>query len=678
MELFGLIGYGLASFAYLVFILLLLAARNNTIAGRLVLGASAFTLLSFLIGAFQIQQGFSLKIVLLVETFKFPIWALLLLSTRERLTSIRCLVTHKKSREFMVFWLIISAVFWGISVYGIEGDNSLFLLFLIFNLWQLVLLEQLYRNADVKAKWALLPLVIALGAMNVYEFILFAQASMLKQLDFNLWYVRSVIAIIAVPFLLISTRRMKDWSVNVFISREVVFYSSILMITGMYLLIMALVGYTLNYLGGRWGNMFSVAFLVMGGLVLAGLLITEKLRREVKVFITKHFFANKYDYRVEWLNLIEQLEISESVDYYSTSLQTICSTLKISKGLLIKKHALGQYKVLSHNGINYDDTLTKEVTLVDQYCEEKAWIIDIAEYQQVENSYAELFIDTQVFLEASVAIIVPIVVNRKIYGFFLLSSPHEGKRLLNWEDRDLLTSISKQLSHYMTLNEASDALSQAKQFDAFNRMSAFLVHDLKNVQAQLGLIATNAVKHRNNPEFIDDVFETVDSATHRLDKMLQQLRNKQVEESEKRTVSLSDIVHKVINQRNVNLPIVTAELNCDYELEIDSEKFSSVLNHLIQNAQEATSDNGWVKIVANNVPNHFQLEISDNGEGMSSDFIKQRLFKPFDTTKGNAGMGIGVFEAKQFIENEGGTLSVVSKPKEGTTFKVLIPMKSHL
>lgn len=676
MEIVGLSGYGLASFAYLILILLLLAARNNTLAGRLVLLACVFTFLSFAIGTLQLLQGFPLCYVLLIDTFTFPLWGLLMLSTRENITSWTALFKHQKIRDFLGIWAIATTAFIGISFLLDGGKEYLYLLFLMLNLWTLVLLEQLYRNAEVKAKWALLPLVIALGAINVFAFIMFAQASMLKVLDINLWYVRAYIATLAIPFLLISTKRMKDWSVNVFVSREVVFYSSILMITGIYLLVMAVVGYALNFIGGKWGSMFSMAFLVMGGIVLAGLFITEKFRREVKVFITKHFFANKYDYRVEWLNLIEQLEINDNVDYFKTALNTICSTLKIEHGVLLKKHAVGNYKVLSSNGIELTETLAKEVGLIDHYCLNNAWVVDIAEYQQVENSYSELFIDTHLFRTMSIGIVVPIQVNNEIYGFFLLSPPQNGKHLLNWEDRDLLVAVSKQLSHYITLNEASEALSQAKQFDAFNRMSAFLVHDLKNVQAQLSLINSNAIKHRNNPEFVDDVFETVGSATHRLDKMLQQLRNKQVEVSDKRTVSLSQLLEQVITQRNQDKPLVRTEFNCDYELEIDEEKFGSVINHLVQNAQEATSDDGWVKIITSYKPNHFQLEISDNGEGMSADFIKQRLFKPFDTTKGNAGMGIGVFEAKQFIESEGGSLLVTSTPDQGTTFTVLIPMKA--
>ena len=248
---------------------------------------------------------------------------------------------------------------------------------------------------------------------------------------------------------------------------------------------------------------------------------------------------------------------------------------------------------------------------------------------------------------------------------------------MNWEDRDLLFSLSKQLSNYLSLNEANKSLAESKQFDAFNRMSAFLVHDLKNIQAQLALINSNAKRHKDNPAFIDDVFETIDSATGRLDKVLTQLRNKQVAESTKTNTDIVALINSIVEQRNVELPHISAKLTVDKTISIDEETLSSVLNHLLQNAQEATNNDGWVKISAEFVDSHLLIEISDNGCGMSAEFIANRLFQPFDTTKGNAGMGIGVYEAKQFIEGLSGTLQVTSREGEGSQFTIMIPCPNN-
>ena len=205
-------------------------------------------------------------------------------------------------------------------------------------------------------------------------------------------------------------------------------------------------------------------------------------------------------------------------------------------------------------------------------------------------------------------------------------------------------------------------------------MSAFLVHDLKNVQAQLGLINANAKKHRENPAFIDDVFETVESATARLEKMLTQLRNKQAEQSKAKKVDVSDVLAKVVAQCNIRMPLVSLDVSSSCMLTTDDETLHSVLNHLIQNAQEATSSDGWVKINLSTTESDVIITIADNGCGMNEEFIKNRLFKPFDTTKGNAGMGIGVFEAKQFFEGNAGSLAVKSIENEGTVFTLTLPI----
>ncbi|MBU2894700.1 PEP-CTERM system histidine kinase PrsK [Colwellia sp. D2M02] len=671
MEVIGTSGYFLAACAYLIFILLLLAAGNKALSGRLILFTAVLTLFSTLMAAFHSLGSYSLIFVLAIETFKLAAWSVLILSTQENLQNVKALVSNKKVKQYLLIWAVLSLGCWGMALYVPDSTKYLFSLFLLLNLWLLVLLEQLYRNADVKVKWALWSLVIALGMITVFDFVLFAQAAMVNQLDFSYWYARGFIIAIGMPLILISTRRIKDWSVNVFVSREVVFYSSMLLISGIYLLLLALAGYVINYVGGAWGEVISIAFIILGGSVLAALLITEKLRREVKVFITKHFFANKYDYRAEWLKSIEQLEIGASDDFYQTATQIICSSLNIHQGALVKKIAKGNYECQ----YQYHYTLAAQLhylTEVDDFCQQHGWIIDVRELAIVEKSYPGLSIDYEQFNSQNIDIIIPIFMKKEVYGFFLLAMP-EDQGLLNFEDRDLLFALSKQLSNYLSLNEANARIAESKQFDAFNRMSAFLVHDLKNIQAQLGLINSNAIRHRNNPAFIDDVFETIESANERLDKVLNQLRNKQVAESEKKKINIAEVIRQVISQRNIQLPNVSIETLIDSTIEIDLETFSSVLNHLLQNAQEATNENGWVKINTEIIEGNLHIAIIDNGCGMSADFIKQRLFKPFDTTKGNAGMGIGVYEAKQFIESIGGNMQVTSFENKGTIFTLNIP-----
>ena len=575
--------------------------------------------------------------------------------------------------KFVSVIVIGSIGTWLAALFFPGANQYIFVLFLLLSLAVVVYLEQLYRNADAKAKWALWPLVIAIGIIAVFDFVTFAQAVMVNQLNFEFWYARGYLLAVGMPLLLISTRRMKNWSVDVFISRDIVFYSSMLMISGAYLLLLALAGYAINLIGGEWSAVISIVFLGLGGTVLAALLMTERLRREVKVFIAKHFYANKYDYRIEWLKSIEQLEIGSQGDCYQTATEIICNSIDAKGGALVKLNAKGQYIPVSNIDFFWSSPMSNQKANLVEFFAKKPWIIDVREYTFVEDSYPELALDLDYIRQNNIDLIIPITTGKYIYGFFLITLPPERRSYLNWEDRDLLFAITRQLSNYLSLNEANSELAESKQFEAFHRMSAFLVHDLKNVQGQLALINSNAMRHRDNPAFIDDVFETIESATSRLEKVLNQLRNKQASEPGKSVVNVNSLLNSIATQRNVNKPSVEVEIDGQLSLTIEENDFHSILSHIVQNAQEATENDGWVKIQATQDDKYLRIAVLDNGEGMSEEFIKNRLFKPFDTTKGNAGMGIGVYEAKQFVEAQGGNIQVTSFENEGTIFQLMLP-----
>jgi len=597
MEMYsvGVWGYSFASIAYVIFSLLILAAHNKTSIAKWLLFSSFVAVGANAVAALQISLGFSLQWSMLADATKIAVFSILILSFNIEKGSILEILKNKIIVKYLLFWFASSVVCWGAS-YALDlSYQYLFLLFVLLNLTTLVLLEQIYRGATSEARNSITPLVIALGGIAVFDFVLYAQATMVGGIEFGFWYIRGYLSALAVPLLLISIRRFKEGTVRIFVSRNVVFYSSMLMIAGLYLLLMAVAGYLINYLGGEWGQLVSFGFFILGSIVLVALLITETVRRQVKVFISKNFFANKYEYREEWLELIGQIETASSENYCQMSLQIMMSKVGATGGVILKANGNNRFTVRHSEGIELDESFDNDLMLLELFTKNQGWIIDINEYDEDPLLYPGLFIQSKTWHDIGVNILVPIFIGKDFYGFFILANSDEENKL-NWEGRDLLFAIAKQLGNFISLNEANDKLAESKQFDAFNQMSAFLVHDLKNIQAQLALITSNAVQHRGNPEFVDDVFETVESATERLAKVLAQLRNKQVAESMNKSVDLSDIIERVTEQRNVMLPQVSITNRETCSMSIDHERFFSVMNHLIQNAQEATSDDGWVKI----------------------------------------------------------------------------------
>jgi len=277
-------------------------------------------------------------------------------------------------------------------------------------------------------------------------------------------------------------------------------------------------------------------------------------------------------------------------------------------------------------------------------------------------------------------LIVPIFRQEKLWGMALVDAETEHVKSLNWELRDYINAVTAQVSNYIFQFEDAQSLAENAQFAAFSRMSAFVLHDLKNVMAQIDLILANAKQHKSNPEFIDDTFETLEYTKSRMDNMLKQLTEKKTSQRQRQLqTDVGSILQRVVEQRCQSfLPLPRVECEPSLLVQIDAEKFANVMYHLISNAQQATKDDGSVVINASmlsmNGQEYIIVKVIDTGEGMSAVFIETRLFKPFDTTKGNAGMGIGAYDAKNYIEEIGGIITVESEIDQGTVFTLSIPV----
>ena len=204
-----------------------------------------------------------------------------------------------------------------------------------------------------------------------------------------------------------------------------------------------------------------------------------------------------------------------------------------------------------------------------------------------------------------------------------------------------------------------------------------MVHDLKNVVAQLSLIGSNARKHRHNPEFVDDAFNTVDDAVVKMKRMLASLRHRQAESdiASDDVVELCDLLEAAVASRREALPSPRF-LRPEQSIRVraSGDHLSSVVQHLLQNAIDATAENGQVTVELLREESEVRIKITDTGCGMDRDFIHNRLFKPFDTTKGKAGMGIGAYESRHLISSMHGELLVDSKPGVGTQFTIVLPL----
>jgi putative PEP-CTERM system histidine kinase len=256
---------------------------------------------------------------------------------------------------------------------------------------------------------------------------------------------------------------------------------------------------------------------------------------------------------------------------------------------------------------------------------------------------------------------------------FVLVKRSELQVTINWEDRDLLKTAGQQAASHLAQYQADQALVQSRQFEAFNRLSAYIVHDLKNILAQQSLIVTNAEKHKHNPEFVDDVIDTVKNSVARMTSLMTQMRSGERGVAT-RSVNLGELLAQVVGDTRGREPAVELEtIDAEILVNVDPEQLATVFGHMIQNAQDATGKKGFVSVRIKFDEHCVIVVVEDSGIGMESDFIRERLFKPFDSTKGLTGMGVGAFESREYIRSLGGDISVESEPGVGSIFSIILP-----
>jgi len=666
------VGYAISAIGYAFLLLLLLTVRKSGLAKYLLILATGATCL-WSIAPF-IFSPLSVEKLLLFDNIKSFFWLLFLASClKDNFTNIVEVLSRKET------WLILALPIIAIALpyFGIDKESWRFLIQTVIALQVLVLLEVIYRQAG-ESRWALKPLIVYLAVISIFEFVTFANALMVEQIHINYIAARGYIYSAMIPFLVLAIRRVKNWGLEIYISRDIVMHSTLLMVAGGYLFIMAMLGYVVKYFGGEWGATIQIVLIALSLALLATLFLSLSFRTKIKVFITKHFFANQFDYRHEWLKLTHCLNTKESDgNVYATALRGLTQAIDYQTGCFIQAKS-GEFKVLAN--IDKPDLNEDEQTVLlefSKFFKLKNWIIDIEELRTQPYIYEELKVNHGLLNGVAFQLVIPIYNDEEFWGMAVMQGSDNTSKKLNWELRDYLSAVNAQISNFLFHHQAAQELAENAQFAAFTRMSAFIVHDLKNVLAQIDLILSNAEQHKDNPEFIDDTFETLQHTKARMDKMLYQLTEKNAsQDGVDSLVTLSECVKQVVEQRCASyLPAPSVIVSSETPVVLDKDKLCNVVYHLVSNAQQATNDDGKVDIAIELSADetHMLINIVDTGCGMSENFIRSRLFKPFDTTKGNAGMGIGAFDAKAYLEKIGGQLLVQSKLQQGTNFTLRIP-----
>jgi putative PEP-CTERM system histidine kinase len=620
----------------------------------------------------------SLPHLALIEAAHFSAW---IIAITQSITFFcqNCLPRHYKSAQygFCFIVLVIDTAYVFRNPLWLPITTWMTLQNIIFAIVCLLSIEQLYRN--VQSVRLIKLLCLNLAGVFIYDIYFFSQSLVQPELNPGFFQIRAAIVIVTSVFMsiaAISLPQNQDQPARLSLSRPVVFYTTSLTLAGSLLAIISLGGYYVRIYGGDWGAV-AYGLLLSAAMIILALAITSRSTREMlTVLINKHLFSHKYDYRSEWLKLIARLSQPTSPEeIHRHAIDAVANIFKSDGGALWLRRGRVFAPVYQENvALNIIDVIESEDSQFIQALERSEWVFLPSSSPNSDNplsQYNEHLPEWAKTID-NIWLILPLLNESKLIGFMVLTN-RNNEETLNWEDLDLLKTVGRQVANYIERHEQAEQLAEARQFDAFNKLAAYVMHDLKNLIAQQSLVVKNAEKHKDNPAFVDDAIQTINNSVARMNTLLRKLQRNEPEGI--RVLNLNEVLIEAIKRCQKASPRPT--LRNDYhEVRVkgDWDSLVMVFVHLIHNAQDATQDSGFIDVYVEREANVIRVAIEDNGEGMTPEFIRDRLFKPFDTTKTGKGMGIGVYQARDYLQALGGNICVASTPNEGSTFTVSLPV----
>lgn len=674
--------YGIAALAFGVFSIQLVAARRGQqraaylLAGIVISAAWAASAV-----AFSLSDSATLwRLTHALDGLRIgALLAFLLVVTLRTATDVDAKGVPRTPR----LGLVILALFVLLTIFAAEppqvprlgegrATGIAFGLLLVRTVFGLVLVEQLFRRTQPAWRWNVRPLCLGLAGLFLFDLVLFSDALLYRGLDPNIWTARGVVNALIIPLLALAATRNREWNLAVSVSRSLISGSTALFASGSYLLAIAGVGYYVRYFGGSWGRTLEIVLVFAALLFLVLVLVSGTFRSKLRVLTSKHFFAYRYDYREEWLKITRALSEANAAATPQVCIGALAELVESPGGALWLRRGEDGFVPAGNLNMSFATAIEPPQGNLADFVRRTGWVIDLDEFRARPGTY--LGFDAPEWLKSipDAWLIIPLPNAEVLTGFVVLARPRVRVEL-NWEVLDLLKTAGRQVGSYLALLQAGEALLEARKFEAFNRMSAFVVHDLKNLVAQLQLLLHNAQRHRDNPDFQRDMLGTVEHVVGRMNQLMAQLRAGATPVESAQSIDLATIARRVQPLRQRGRSGVELDLDLGVCVVGHQDRLERVVGHLVQNAFDAVGDNPRVRIRVFRDEDEGIIEIADNGVGMTPEFVRERLFRPFQTTK-KMGMGIGAYESMQYVGTLGGRITVDSSPGQGTTVRVRLPL----
>ena len=579
----------------------------------------------------------------------------------------------------LVFVELLQVMVWAWLVAGgAESYGALFRTLTTFHLivaiGALVLLHNLYGGASSLARRVLFGPCTAMALLWTVDLNLYAIGYLAGTTPQVLAALRGLLGMPAAALLVLGGLGASG-SARFRPSRTVAFRSASLLLIGGYLAALIAASQWLAKSGNDYVSWLQLMLVTLAGAASMIVLPSRRIRGWLRVTLAKHLFQHRYDYRSEWLRFTRTIaeNTGDPASLEERVIRAVADITDSPAGLLLTPSEAGPFELAASWQWPMAQVPVEALgAAAVRAIETSAYVADLDELRAGSSDPAKVPpLPEWLLAEPRAWAVVPLLHFERLVGVVVLARPAHARRL-DWEDFDLLRVAGQQLASYMAEHSGQAALAEAARFDDFHRRIAFVMHDIKNLASQMALLARNAERHAENPDFRADMLVTLRNSADKLNALLARLsRYGSPAIAALEPVQADDVAAAVVGQLKARHPVVLVEREA---VEVSAERGSleQVLLHLVQNAIDASADDAtvFVRVVAE--PIYGLIEVTDSGTGMSPEFVRSRLFKPFDSTK-QGGFGIGAYEARELVRAMHGRLDVESREGLGTRFTVRLP-----
>jgi putative PEP-CTERM system histidine kinase len=541
-------------------------------------------------------------------------------------------------------------------------------------------LERTLRASSGAKRWQIKFLILGLGGYLAFRIYAATQTLLFSSVDSTLELTNSATLLVGCLFMMISLTRAERFEVDIYLSNSFVYNSITVLVVGLYVLIVGVLSSLLIYVtGDQFLSVLPfVVFLAVIGLSI--LLFSAEARQRAVAAINRHLRRPAYDYRQIWREFSERTAQITDVSRLCATVADLVAETFGAPAVTIWLTSNSSSQVILGGSTSFSTAQNESLKNLERGT--AALIRRLAGLEQPADfaaSHPELRSDVErdypnYFRQAQIRYVMPLTANRRILGILTMSDCL-NKQGLSIQDSELLKTIADQAANALLNRKLSEELLQAKELEAFQTMSAFFVHDLKNLAGGLSLMSCNLERHLDNPEFRSDALKMLSRTVEKITALCGRMAHWDPDPENRRVeIDLNELVKTTLDNFNGRTKSsLIPRLDAVPKLLVDPEQLQKVLVNLILNADEAADGAGEIRITTSRNNGTVCIAVADNGSGISRDFIEHRLFRPFQTSK-KSGWGIGLFQCKQIVEAHGGRIDVESEKGKGSTFRVVIPI----